>query len=503
MFKIILGNGKNYILFNDFRCGDKNLSSSNALPSRQTAKYHQKWKRDYHVLGSVIKWKYQSKERNKGQNMRFYHKDYTKKFSNTTPDSILNLTSHLDSNQNPNLLAPDKGYIEFAKDKRDMAELEEDKDLIKQQSYVKEEFPDTSITIELNEIYSKTKEFNLLLRENPSDVQLWLDYVAFQDAALGTSEFSSKNSKEPEENVKHDKKAEKARNVLLRNKAVTEKKLSILKSASEKNPGSILLAVERLKISKELYDNETLDRQWKELIFMFPGNLEVWKHYLAFVSSHFTTFSVNKITRSYKNFFLKLKQMHERGTINFVHPTSENITQASSMEIENEIVNLILRLANLWTRAGYREKVIALFQALVELNLFSPNFPGSYSLEDRLATFEPFWESGLPRFGEMGAVGWAVISKNKNGMANFNDSDMAESYRNPNNDDVEDDLIQEFRSNKEDKSNMEKYDSGEDDNEYNQNCGVVGLWLRLELERERRQWFPWRSRGKYVLKVNE
>ena len=107
--------------------------------------------------------------------MRFYHKDYTKKFSNTTPDNILNLTSHLDSNQNPNLLAPDKGYIEFAKDKRDMAELEEDKDLIKQQSYVKEEFPDTSITIELNEIYSKTKEFNLLLRENPSDVQLWLD----------------------------------------------------------------------------------------------------------------------------------------------------------------------------------------------------------------------------------------------------------------------------------------------------------------------------------------
>jgi hypothetical protein len=55
-------------------------------------------------------------------------------------------------------------------------------------------------------------------------------------------------------------------------------------------------------------------------------------------------------------------------------------------------------------------------------------------------------------------------------------------------------LIQEFRSNKEDKSNVEKDDSGEDDNEYNQNCGEVGLWLRLELERERRQWFPWRSR---------
>lgn len=215
--------------FGEDRCGDKNLSSSNALPSRQTAKYHQKWKRDYHVLGSVMNWKYQSKGRNKGQNMRFYHKDYTKKFSNTTPDSILNLTSHLDSNQNPNLLSHHKGYIEFAKDKRDIAELEDDKDLLKRQNYVKEEFPDTSITIELNEIYSKTKEFNLLLRENPSDVQLWLDYVAFQDAALGTSEFSSKNSKEPDETVKPEKKAEKARNVLLRNKAVTEKKIIHLK----------------------------------------------------------------------------------------------------------------------------------------------------------------------------------------------------------------------------------------------------------------------------------
>ena len=104
--------------------------------------------------------------------MRFYHKDYTKKFSNTTPDSILDLTSHLDSNQNPNLLATDKGYIEFAKDKRDMAELEEDKDLLKQQGYVKEEFPDTSITIELNEIYSKTKEFNLFRNSRHTDIIL-------------------------------------------------------------------------------------------------------------------------------------------------------------------------------------------------------------------------------------------------------------------------------------------------------------------------------------------
>ena len=420
-----------------------------------------------------------------------------KRFSKVRPEDILNLASNLNSDQNPDNSTLHKNYVQFFDSAKDVQDFLEDGELEDDKYEVGKEFSATSITIELNEIYTKTREFNSMLRENPNDVQLWLDYVAFQDIALKGTDFNKKVQNEGDTEEKLDKKAEKAGNVVLRNKATIEKKLSILKNASEKNPRSILLAVERLKLSKEIYDNETLDRQWKELIFMFPGNIEVWKHYLSFVASHFTTFSVNKIARSYKNFFLKLKQMHGQGNKNFYESSNSNCDPINTPQIEVEMVKLLIRLANLWSRAGYREKTTALFQALMELNLFAPEFPGSYSLEDRLATFEPFWESGFPRFGEAGALGWAIIARNKVGNSVVEDAEINESFSNPNNNYIEDKLIQEYLTTKTSMQPLVPTTDDEDnDIDFDEKSGEPRLWLMLELERERRQWCPWRSRGK-------
>ena len=421
-------------------------------------------------------------------------------FSNSRPENTLDLASKLNINKNPESILLRKNYLQFDDDSKYLEKLLEDGELVDDQSNVKDEYSTSLVTIELNEIYSKTREFNAMLRDTPNNVQLWLDYVAFQDIALGNNDFTSSNVQEGiEDEVKISKKTEKARNVILRNKAVIEKKLSILKTASEKNPRSILLAVERLKHSKEIYDNATLDRQWKELIFMFPRNAEVWKYYLSFAASHFTNFSVNKMAKSYKHFFLKLKQMHGQGSKNFSE-SQQNDNQTSTQQIEDEIVNLTINVANHWTRAGYREKAIALFQATIELNLFSPNFPGSYSLEDRLATFEPFWESGVPRFGEDGALGFSTITENKR-KNNICDTEMSESCNNPNNDAWEDKLIQQHNLTKSTAKNLLLNDE-ENEVDYNKKSGEARLWLRLELERERRHWLPWRSQGTSFDKIS-
>ncbi|KAF4545396.1 uncharacterized protein LTHEOB_5229 [Lasiodiplodia theobromae] len=71
-------------------------------------------------------------------------------------------------------------------------------------------------------------------------------------------------------------------------------------------------------------------------------------------------------------------------------------------------VYVFLRLTSLMKHAGYHERAIALWQALLELQLFRPptfgeDTPKSSILQD----FEEFWESECPRFGETGAVGWA------------------------------------------------------------------------------------------------
>ena len=77
-------------------------------------------------------------------------------------------------------------------------------------------------------------------------------------------------------------------------------------------------------------------------------------------------------------------------------------------------------------------------------------------------------------------------------MANINDTEVY----NPNNDDIEDSLIQSYiRQLTTKQNNIECKESDSDEN-YDNKSGEPRLWLKLELERERRHWRPWRSQGK-------
>ncbi|CAB4067062.1 unnamed protein product [Lepeophtheirus salmonis] len=111
--------------------------------------------------------------------------------------------------------------------------------------------------------------------------------------------------------------------------------------------------------------------------------------------------------------------------------------------------------------SGYGEKSMSLCQALIEFNWFTPPIPGSYSIIDRLALFEPFWESGLPRFGENSANGWSTICKEK--VFSYNE------FHNPPAD-WEDDLLAK---------------AGDLARRPN-------MWLAIELGRTQKNWIPWR-----------
>ena len=87
---------------------------------------------------------------------------------------------------------------------------------------------------------------------------------------------------------------------ILRAKALTERKLAICRSAIEKNTRSIDLAVKRLELSRDLLDSKTLDQQWKELIFVYPENIALWKRYLLFIQTHYIRFSISDTIKAYK-----------------------------------------------------------------------------------------------------------------------------------------------------------------------------------------------------------
>lgn len=68
---------------------------------------------------------------------------------------------------------------------------------------------------------------------------------------------------------------------------------------------------------------------------------------------------------------------------------------------------MLLRTAYAERAAGYVERAFALLQATVELNVHCPPLLRGHSTRKKLEAFEEFWESEVPKAGEMGARGWA------------------------------------------------------------------------------------------------
>ena len=111
---------------------------------------------------------------------------------------------------------------------------------------------------------------------------------------------------------KMDGKVRKERGEILRAKALTERKLAICRTAIEKNTRSVLLAVKRLELSRDLFDSATLDEQWKELIWVYPENISLWKRYLLFVQTHYIRFSITDTVKAYKGCIQTLRKKLEQ-----------------------------------------------------------------------------------------------------------------------------------------------------------------------------------------------
>lgn len=74
---------------------------------------------------------------------------------------------------------------------------------------------------------------------------------------------------------------------------------------------------------------------------------------------------------------------------------------------------IFVKLCMFLKEAGHKERAVAAFQALIELNVFCPERLKSADRTDKIIILESFWDSGVPRFGEEGAKGWSFWMDNK------------------------------------------------------------------------------------------
>lgn len=95
----------------------------------------------------------------------------------------------------------------------------------------------------MDEIFEKVRRFNERTRDEPHNVQLWLDFVQFQDAVA-------------QEDKSFKGQSIRLREVYQSSKAVIEKKLAVLEKALEVNPSSLDLKIVQLELYQDVWESD-------------------------------------------------------------------------------------------------------------------------------------------------------------------------------------------------------------------------------------------------------
>lgn len=218
----------------------------------------------------------------------------------------------------------------------------------------------------------RSKEFNQRLQQRPKDVQLWLEFIAFQDEYQPLSRRTTT--------------------------PIVEKKLAIFKKAMGENPESEDLLFGYLNTSAQILEGEKMIFLWEDTIDAHPASVRLWEGYLNFRLSTFTKFTMSAMREVFTSAIQTLREQDAK----LLKTKGDD---RKRQEIQRAMVDFFVRACAFEKQGGYLERAVALFQGMLELNFFCPSHLTEYNT--KLKFLEAFWDSEAPRLGEEGATGWA------------------------------------------------------------------------------------------------
>ncbi|XP_004559358.3 nuclear exosome regulator NRDE2 [Maylandia zebra] len=289
----------------------------------------------------------------------------------------------------------------------------------------------------------RTEDFNRRLREQPADTQLWIEFIRYQDEA-SAAVFKGEEEQQGSDAAERRKSSYRA---------VLEKKLSIAERAVATNPLCIALQLERLRICQELWEPSALAKEWKKLVFLHPNSTPLWREYLLFTQSYFSSFTVSKVNAAYGKCLSTLSAVRDGSMVS--HPALPGI--------EEDMLDIFMQQCHFLRQCGHSEKSTAMFQAMIDFTFFKPDSVRELSTKQQVDFFEPFWDSGEARIGELDARGWKAW------------------------------MLQQERGGWLQPTAEEEEEEEEDEEEVKDRTQPRGtIWLDVESSREATDWLPWR-----------
>ncbi|KAL4808207.1 NRDE-2, necessary for RNA interference-domain-containing protein [Aspergillus unguis] len=224
------------------------------------------------------------------------------------------------------------------------------------------------------EIKQRNVELSRGVKENPGDVDAWLQLIHHQETVLRGSTNQSSSLTGAEQN------------------SLADIKLSLYEKALKgvgKNIGRDRLLIGFLDEGSKLWDTKKLLAQWHSTLKTNPGYISLWVKYLDFRQTEFLNFT------------------YRRCLATFAECLRLNKTSPDGPDKVRVQMYLFLRLTLFLREAGYMEQAIALWQGILELYLFFPR-GCDITANDKgvLSAFADFWDSEVARIGEIGAKGW-------------------------------------------------------------------------------------------------
>ncbi|ODA80078.1 hypothetical protein RJ55_03036 [Drechmeria coniospora] len=244
------------------------------------------------------------------------------------------------------------------------------------QSDVEDDDSDEDIyeTNEDNPMKWKSMQLNKRVKEVPSDIDAWLELVDHQDDLIRAGETIDERATD---NAAH---------------SFGEIKVHMLQSAlshTTLGPDRQRVLVRLMGEGVKIWDHKMASKKWSECAEEETHCFSLWKTHLNFIMSSIVKVDFDGV----QNMLLdRLRAVRSRSGL-------------QALDDVEEAIYIFLRATRFLHDAGYKERSVAAWQALLELSLLR-HPDQELGHEKAMQSFGDFWESEVPRLGDENSQGW-------------------------------------------------------------------------------------------------
>ncbi|KAG9679657.1 DUF1740-domain-containing protein, partial [Aureobasidium melanogenum] len=250
------------------------------------------------------------------------------------------------------------------------------------------QIPDVASDVDLR-VRQQNVQFVRATKSDPSNLQAWLDLANHQERLVSPGADAHSLT-----NVERQTLADMRI-------AVYEKALKHVNTSETAKRERLLLGL--LQEAAVAWDAQKYMNKLQGILQQYPESFRIWSLYLDACQTNPINFRFEDAKRIF---------------VRSIRTLGSRATSGNEPDSRRMVLYLILRYTVFLLDTGYDELSIAIWQALGEYHLFRPRHLASREISHVLGDFEQFWESEIPRFGEVGARGWRTVVENDDMISN-------------------------------------------------------------------------------------